>query len=501
MAKKTGASIAGKGVFMKRASLSGVLLLVVVVMASPLVFAAPEGPAADEARPAVEAPPEGAEDVRPGYERALELYNSGRFREALNILKEYVRKRPEPDAYYLIAYSYYKLGMHDEANKYFKYAFTIEPLYSPTPGIEEKTKEPLRVARPDRRRAGEREPRAPKIPRLIEDRPPSDLRKPAAEEEEFPPEVLAAAERARARAEAERPGGMTAPPPEPPPVPEPEPAPPEPLPVPEPQPAPPEPPPGPVAQTAPPEPGEQPAPPPVPGVVEPLPAPEPGDMPGLPPPPPAPARELAPPVAVKPQPMGPEALELQKQLEQLEEIGLMPIAIVLAFSLFIYLFFSYCLYRIARKLDVRFAWLAWLPVAQLWPLVGSAGKPWWWVFLLVLVSVIPPLSIVLFVYIWMLITGNLGKNRWLGLLSIVPAINVLFLAYLVFSKSRAALGPTADTMAMTDLTGEPQVPDLDFDLGEGDMGGGPKGSPGFTDTGEFAEPWPEETDIGEDRNL
>lgn len=496
---------------MKGASLPGALLLLLLLATvSPGVFAAE-----DEAPPPEKPPMEGAEDVRTGYERAVELYNSGRFSEALSILKEYVKKRPEPDAYYLIAYSYYKLGMHDEANRYFKYAFTIEPLYSPTPGIEERMKEPLRVARPDGLRAGGGEPRMPKVPRLIEDRPPSDLRKPAAEgEEEFPPEVLAAAARARAKAEAQRPGGMPEPTPEMPPVPEPpvpgkEPAPAGLPPVPGQEPVPPVPPPGPTAQTAPPGPGAQPGPQPLPEPLQPppapeaMPAPEP-DMPGLPPPPPAPEAEPAPPVAVKPPPMGPEALELEKYMELAEKIGPMPIAVAMAVGLFIYLFFSYCLFRIARKLDVRFAWLAWLPFAQLWPFVGSAGKPWWWVFLLVLVSVIPIvnlLSIVLFVYMWMLITGNLGKNKWLGLLTLVPGINILFLLYLVFSKSRAAVGPTAETMAMADLTKEPQVPDLDFDLGGGDIGGEPKGGQGFNDTGEFAEPWPEEPDIGEERNL
>jgi magnesium-transporting ATPase (P-type) len=109
------------------------------------------------------------------------------------------------------------------------------------------------------------------------------------------------------------------------------------------------------------------------------------------------------------------------------------IVVILAFVLLFFLYFSYCLYRIAKRLNREEAWAAWVPILQLWPLVTAAGKPVWWTILLF----IPLVNAVLSVYLWMCISENIGKSKWLGLLMLVPLANLVLPGYLAFSRSDA----------------------------------------------------------------
>jgi len=65
------------------------------------------------------------------YDKAVRYYNSGKYREAAEIFKEYVKTKPVAPAYYRIGYALYELGQYDEANKYFKQAYLIDPSFSP----------------------------------------------------------------------------------------------------------------------------------------------------------------------------------------------------------------------------------------------------------------------------------------------------------------------------------------------------------------------------------
>lgn len=420
------------------------------------------------------------------YDRAVELYNRGKYREAIAILKGYVENRPKPEAYYLIGYAYYKMGKHDEANKYFKYSFMIEPLYSPTPGLEEKFKGPLAVARPERTGVERPSQERRVIPKLIEDRPPSDVRAPEAEDADIPPAFIEELKRAR---EAKAPPEVAAP------VAEAEQA----LALPE----------EPESKPAP-EPEAEPAPPalapqmeakaePQPPAVEvPVQETEPASEAEAPKPIAVPAPPVPPKPEVRPVPVpGPATppvprLPAYSPEQVFSRYGPSVVITVLAISAFLYLFFSLCLFLIARKLNVKRAWLAWVPVAQIWPIVGAAGKPWWWTLIIIVASVIPFVSILtvfVFVYLWISITENLGKNKWLGLL-VIP-VGFLYVPYLAFSKAGPKAGPSRKTAPVA-KGAEPALPDLGFDLEEGDLG--PASGPGAqADKDDFVvEPWPEE---------
>ena len=76
------------------------------------------------------------------YSKALKYYNSKKFKEAVELLKEQVQKNPTPSAYYLLGYSLYKLGKFEEANEYFKEAYLLDPEFSlEKAGLIKKTPE------------------------------------------------------------------------------------------------------------------------------------------------------------------------------------------------------------------------------------------------------------------------------------------------------------------------------------------------------------------------
>ncbi len=64
------------------------------------------------------------------FRAGLKAYNSRDYRAAVRHFKEYISRKPDPTAYYLIGYSLYKLGKFGEADDYFRDAFLIDPEYS-----------------------------------------------------------------------------------------------------------------------------------------------------------------------------------------------------------------------------------------------------------------------------------------------------------------------------------------------------------------------------------
>lgn len=95
-----------------------------------------------------------------------------------------------------------------------------------------------------------------------------------------------------------------------------------------------------------------------------------------------------------------------------------------------YLYFSLCLYLIARKLKVSGAWIAWVPLFQILTFMESASKPAWWALLLF----VPVVNAIVSIYLWMCISENLGRGKWLGLLMLVPVVNLVFPGVLAFSN-------------------------------------------------------------------
>ena len=356
------------------------------------------------------------------FDRAIEKYGQGKFEEVIEILSGYVEKKPEPAAYWMLGYSLYKLERFDEADEYFKSAYLIDPDFSPkkieafAPGLEDVYKD---------------------IQQQLEEEFEREVTVP----EEAPPEMPTFEVRPGEAAPAEQPTAEEQ-------VAEIQQ---EPVPMEQPEPVAPE-----VATPVQPEvtpPAEEPVPPTVTPPVQPRPMPRrlPQQMPGL-------------------EQMGGVAGIMAMMA------GFMMIAIIIEVAFYIY--WSLSLFLIARKLNVAAAWTAWVPLAQLWPMVGAAGKPWWWVLVLLLgpfivipfifISealagiaslVIAIVMVVIVIHLWMLISENLGKSKWWGFLMWIPGAflflpTLIILGYLAFSKS--------ETGGMSSSGGE--------DFGSGDSG-------------------------------
>ncbi len=95
----------------------------------------------------------------------------------------------------------------------------------------------------------------------------------------------------------------------------------------------------------------------------------------------------------------------------------------------IYVYFALCLYKIAQKCGVENAWLAWIPIVQIVPMLQCGGKPLWWILLLF----IPLVNIIVGILVWMGIAERRGKPSWVGILIIVPILGIFIPAYLAFT--------------------------------------------------------------------
>lgn len=106
---------------------------------------------------------------------------------------------------------------------------------------------------------------------------------------------------------------------------------------------------------------------------------------------------------------------------------------VIIFDIALYMYVTYCLYRIADRLEMENPWLAFIPVLNLVLLCAMIDKPLWYAVLFF----IPIIGFVWTIIVWMRLAEQMGRSSWLGALIIIPIVNLLMLAYLAFTSSRA----------------------------------------------------------------
>lgn len=115
--------------------------------------------------------------------------------------------------------------------------------------------------------------------------------------------------------------------------------------------------------------------------------------------------------------------------------GVLFLIILIALAYYIYM--SICLMKIARKANEEPAWLAWIPIANLFLMIIIAKKPIW----LIILYFIPLVNVVVSIIVWMGISKSVGKPDWLGILMIVPIANIIIPGYLAFSKMENKVSP------------------------------------------------------------
>jgi hypothetical protein len=101
----------------------------------------------------------------------------------------------------------------------------------------------------------------------------------------------------------------------------------------------------------------------------------------------------------------------------------------LGMALLGYLYVALALQTIAVKTATPNPWLAWIPIANIFLMLGIAKKPMWW-FLLFLV---PLLNIVIAILVWMGIAEARHKPSWWGVLTIIPIAQLIVPGYLAWA--------------------------------------------------------------------
>lgn len=129
-------------------------------------------------------------------------------------------------------------------------------------------------------------------------------------------------------------------------------------------------------------------------------------------------------------------MDQQQMMEmQMQQMGAGIGVGMIIFWLVLYVFFAYCVGRLASKMNMpfksSFVW-ALIPIANIFLLLKLGGKPMWW-FILML---IPIVNFVIIILVWMGICEQLGKPGWWGIMiALVPIANLVFFLMLVFGQT------------------------------------------------------------------
>jgi len=111
------------------------------------------------------------------------------------------------------------------------------------------------------------------------------------------------------------------------------------------------------------------------------------------------------------------------------------IAIVII-GLVLYIYSCLCLQLIAQKTGTEPAWLAWIPIANIFLMCKVAGLSYWWILTL-LAGIIPFLGSLIILgfsgYLWFKIAEARNKEGWIGVLCVLPLVNLAVMGYLAFT--------------------------------------------------------------------
>lgn len=101
-------------------------------------------------------------------------------------------------------------------------------------------------------------------------------------------------------------------------------------------------------------------------------------------------------------------------------------------SIGLYVYFALTLMSVAKRTRTENAWLAWIPIANLYLMSRIAKKHWWPILLLIgliipVVGFIAMIGFVVFVFIWQWkICEARGKPGWWVLLQLIPIVGFVW---------------------------------------------------------------------------
>ena len=105
---------------------------------------------------------------------------------------------------------------------------------------------------------------------------------------------------------------------------------------------------------------------------------------------------------------------------------------MMIFGIAAYVYMALALMKIAQRLNVEGAWMAWVPIANLVLMAKIAKMHWWPVLLLIgvwipILGIIAMIALMVFVYMWMWkICEARGKPGWWAVLQLIPLVGPIW---------------------------------------------------------------------------
>lgn len=109
--------------------------------------------------------------------------------------------------------------------------------------------------------------------------------------------------------------------------------------------------------------------------------------------------------------------------------------LLIFFVLYVYLAFA--LMTIAKKTKTANAWLAWIPIANLYLMTQIAGVPWWTFLIAIAAGFVPFIGgfvmSALVIWWWWKIAEARKKPGWISLLLLLPIVNFIVIGVIAWS--------------------------------------------------------------------
>lgn len=100
------------------------------------------------------------------------------------------------------------------------------------------------------------------------------------------------------------------------------------------------------------------------------------------------------------------------------------------FYILIFAFYGYCMYKLFQKAGIENAWMGFIPIVGLIPLIQIAKKPVWWLVL----TFIPLVGLIIMIIIWMRVAKAFGKSDLFGIAMIF--LGFILLPVLAFGSAQ-----------------------------------------------------------------
>jgi hypothetical protein len=115
--------------------------------------------------------------------------------------------------------------------------------------------------------------------------------------------------------------------------------------------------------------------------------------------------------------------------------GMILVVVLLALAFYVYM--ALALQTIAKKTKTENAWLAWIPIANIYLMTQIGGLSGWWTLgiLAVFVPFVGSMAVAaLMIYLWWQICDARGKPGWWALLMLIPIVNVIMPGIIAWTK-------------------------------------------------------------------